>query len=145
MVAMRKGERFPKRVKISGTQADIDEGKCGDPNKCMIKLAIRRAIKCPHGYINVKANRISITRRPDYRERAFLSDIAARNMVLFDKDKSAVKPFVFWAEFQRHTNIVKRDREQVNAARRKRRAEGRPDKTYSLAKRIVGLASTVQF
>ena len=131
-----------KEVTISVTQHDIDEGKCKNPNKCMIKLAVARAINIPHGYIKVDATGISITRRNDYREKSFLSHNAIVNMLRFDQNKE-VRPFRFKAVFHKTSKVYKASdhrQKQVNAARKKRIAEGRPDKKYNLHQRIAGVA-----
>jgi hypothetical protein len=105
----------------------------------MIHVALKRAINMAHGYVHVTTNGIYITRRDDYRERAFVPNIAAQNIVLFDDGKK-VKPFDFWLEFLQHTKVVKvsrHRREQINEARRK---AGRPVKKYNISQRVAGVA-----
>jgi DNA-binding XRE family transcriptional regulator len=131
-------------VRIVVTQAHIDEGACRDPNKCMIKLAIAEALGVAHGYIRVDATGVRITRRKDYRERADLPRKALHALLAFDRNER-VEPFDFMLRFRKTTRVVKSTperRTQINAARATRKAEGRPDKTYDLAKRIAGVAST---
>lgn len=131
-----------KTVMINVTAHDIEEGKCRDPNKCMIKLAVARAIDIPHGYIKVDATGVSITRRTDYREKAFLTHNALINMLRFDQ-KQQVKPFKFKLVFHKTSKVYKASEQrkaQVNAARHKRKAEGRPDKKYNLHQRVAGIA-----
>lgn len=131
-----------KSIAIQITQHDIDEGKCRDPNKCMIKIAVARAIDVPHGYIKVDATGVSVTRRTTYREKAFLPHNALINMLRFDQ-KQEVKPFRFKLIFHKTSKVYKASehrKAQVNAARAKRKAEGRPDKTYNLHQRVAGIA-----
>lgn len=138
---------FPENLKIHVTKDDIDEGKCGLPNKCMIKLAVKRAIG-GHGYVAVDSTGIAITRRSDYREKAFLPRPVVEAMYLFDQDKSKVKPFSFTAHFFKTSKIARPETEgalERKRARRKRlRAQGKdPDfggKRNNIRQRIVGLA-----
>lgn len=132
-------KKYPIRVKVDVLQQDIDEGKCKNPNLCMDKLAIKRAIKCPHGYIKVANGRVSITRRPDYRERADLPQKAIDMIALFDENPKAVKPHSFWLTFRKTTKVVKRDKERVNKNRRENNQPSRYRK-YNLHERVAGLA-----
>jgi hypothetical protein len=140
-----KHERFPRKLHICVTQADIKTGLDCNPRHCMIKLATSRAIRVPHGYVHVDATGISITRRIDYREKAFMPRRALAQMLRIDNGET-VKPFNFWVEFHPHGRIRKRDKEKVNAVRRVRnaalRAQGKKPKTYSLRKRLIGVAMT---
>lgn len=136
-----------RHVKVRVTQADILEADCGDPNKCMIKVAVARAIGVPHGYIRVHATGIAVTRRQDYREKAFLPKTAYVNLLRFDFNRDAVKPFTFNLEFRKTTRVhhsTSERRAQVNRARARRKEEGRPDKQYSLSKRLQGIAVTAE-
>lgn len=132
--------KFPKIVTVRVTQNDIDEGKCRDPNKCMLKLAIKREIG-GHGYVNVKGGVVSITRRSDYREKGFLPRSAVKAMLNFD-EKKLVKPFTFRVEFYKTTKIADAKRQaQMNAVTRKRRSEpGYKAKKYTMRQRIAGIA-----
>lgn len=133
------------KVRISVTQADIDVGKGCDPNKCMIKLAVARAINIPHGYIKVDATGISVTRRTTYREKAFIPRTALKNMLAFDKDKTAVRPFAFTLTFHKTTKVYKASehrKEQINRNRRENNPPSR-NRKYGLAKRIQGIATTL--
>jgi hypothetical protein len=135
-------KRFPPRVRVSVTQDDIDKGKCGDQNKCMIKISVARAINVPHGYVRVDATGISVTRRPDYREKAFIPRQALANMLRFDKDKDSVKPFYFWLVFHKTTPVAKASEQRKEAINRNRRENDPPSKRkkYHLNKRIAGIA-----
>lgn len=134
---------FPENLRIDVKQRDIDDGKCLLPNKCMIKLAVKRAIG-GHGYVAVDSTGISITRRSDYREKAFLPRAALAAMVQFDKDKTKVKPFSFVAKFFKTTKIGKTLRGD-HAKRLKRQAETRKKtgagKLYAARRRVIGLAT----
>jgi hypothetical protein len=134
-----------KRVTVEIRREHITEGACGDPNKCMIKLAIAEAIRVPHGYIKVDARGVRLTRRKDYREGAFLPMIAYKKMLAFDNGQT-VEPFSIRLNFVK-TDAVKKPasaerKAQINAARATRKSSGRPDKKYTLAKRLRGIAFT---
>jgi hypothetical protein len=129
-----------KRVTINVSHTDITDSECRDPNKCMIKVAVARALRVAHGYIHVDSTGISVTRRKDFREKAFLPRIAAKNMYLFDDEDTAhlVKPFRFTAEFHKTTKVYKSSPErkaQINTRR-----AGVKRRKYSLHSRVIGLA-----
>jgi hypothetical protein len=143
-------KKFPVNMRIHVNQRNIDEGKCGDPNHCMIKVAVKHAIG-GHGYVNVDASGISITRRPDYREKAFMPRKVRELMLVFDKwgrggrvGPCPVKPFSFKLTFVRTSSITKRDNGAVNAKRRERIATGWKQKKYDMRKRIAGIATSLR-
>lgn len=131
--------KFPKTLTIRVTQSDISEGKCRDPNKCMLKLAIKREIG-GHGYVNVRNGGVAITRRSDYRERGFLPRNALKAMLDFD-NKLDVKPFKFNVTFFKTTKIDNAVRlEQKKIIGRKVRAKpGYKAKKYNMRERIAGV------
>src|SRR5262252_7260123 len=136
-----------KRVRVSVTALDIKWAKGCDPNKCMIKVATARAINVPHGYIRVDSTGVAVTRRNDFREKAFLPRVAVKAMLMFDDEttRDLVKPFSFWLEFHKTSRVHKASaerKEAINAARRARVAAGNPDRRYTLTKRIKGIAIT---
>lgn len=131
-----------KKVKVNVLQRDIDEGECRKPHKCAIKLSVARAIDVPHGYIKVDATGISVTRRTDFREKAFLPNSVKVYMVKFDK-KLPVKPFTFTAVFHKTSKVYKSTaarRAQVNANRNRRLSEGHKPPKYNLHQRVIGLS-----
>lgn len=139
-------KKFATNVRVYVSQHDIDDGKSCDPNKCMIKIAVARAINIPHGYIKVDATGISVTRRTDYREKAFLPKAAVRNMLLFDKPdtRNTVKPFSFIATFHKTSRVVRSSEERkarINLLRRRRAAAGIKPKKYTLHMRVRGLSA----
>lgn len=139
-------KKFPTHVRVYVSQHDIDDGKSCDPNKCMIKIAMARAINIPHGYIKVDATGISITRRTDYREKAFLPAPVVRNMLLFDKPdtRNTVKPFSFTAIFHKTSRVVRSSEERkarINLLRNRRLAAGIRPKKYTLHRRVRGLSA----
>jgi len=138
---------FNKKVRCYVTKQMIEDAKCGDPNKCMIKLAVAKGINGPGLYIKVDSTGVAITRRNDRREKAFLPRVVVNNMVRFDNNKESVTPFSFTLHFIPTTRVSKSSAErkaQVNAARRKRKENGRPDKKYDLHTRVKGLAVSPQ-
>lgn len=135
-----------KRIHVFVRQEHVDEGACGDPNHCMIKIAVAQAVGIANLYIRVDARGVGITRRKDYRERAFMPLIAYKKMLAFDRD-ATVEPFDFWLTFHKTSAVAPTSderRAQINGNREKRKAEGRPDKRYGLAKRLKGVAFTAE-
>lgn len=147
--------KFPKRQKIFVSDHHIDEGKCRDTNKCMVKLAIKEAIG-GHGYVNVDGGIVSITRRSDYREKGMLPRSVREKVCKFDRLEEArrqgrqpapgdeVKPFSFWIDWIKTTPIRKEtaaQRVRANERMDERKAAGWKKKDYSLRKRIVGMAA----
>lgn len=132
--------KFPKTISVRVTQSDINEGVCQDPNKCMLKLAIKREIG-GHGYVNVKGGVASITRRSDYREKGFLPRSAVKAMLDFD-EKKPVRPFTFKITFYKTTKIASADRlvqlKEIN--QRLRAKPGYKAKKYTMRQRIAGIA-----
>jgi len=97
---MPKRDPWPKNVLIEVKREDIEDGKCKDPNLCMIKVAVKRAIG-GHGYVKVDSTGISITRRDDYREKFWWSSSRHKGLLAlhaFDEGRP-VKPFTFIADF----------------------------------------------
>lgn len=129
--------KLAKEVTIDVTQPDIDGAQCRRPTRCMIAVALRRILNMAHGYVHITTRGVFITRRSDYREKAFLPKLAARNLILFD-DGKPVAPFKFKLEFLRGTPVVKvssERRKQINRAR-----AGKPRKAYDIKDRIQGVA-----
>src|SRR5262245_1255459 len=132
---------FPQTIRVFVKQAHIDQAKCRDPNKCMIKLAVKEAIG-GHGYVKVDSTGIAITRRPDFREKAFLPRAGVKHLFEFDDGKE-VKPFQITLKFFKTTRVYKNSEDrrlQINKARVARISAGRPDKRSEMQKRLRGLA-----
>lgn len=131
-----------KNIAIHVTQDDIDTAQCGKPTKCMIKVALKRALNLSHGYIHVDATGVSISRNGSYREKAFLPRPALVKMLQFDRDKAHVKPFRFSLSFIKTTKVADADRLAVtNKAKRKHRAKaGYVAKKYDMRSRVIGVA-----
>jgi hypothetical protein len=144
---------------------DIREGLCGLPGRCMEKVAIERALReiNPKGgdhKVRIDAGIIKFN-LSGFRWTAPPPKTAKRALIQFDKEEKARKKaaklgidFVSKVEpHQYRIEAIKGDKikpmtverqKQINEARRRRIAEGRPDKpVYNLHKRIVGLAATV--
>jgi hypothetical protein len=151
------------RVKVEVIQRDIEEGVCGSTSKCMEKVSIERALrkKDPRGgdhKVRIDAGIVKFALK-GYRWRGITPSVAKRSLIQFDKEAKArlkaekagvkhvskVKPHQYWLEAERMQKIVPFTRErmdQVNAARDRRRAEGRPDRTrYDLHTRVTGLGA----
>jgi hypothetical protein len=135
-------EKWPEKTRIHITDPMIDAAKGCSPTACGIHLATKKAIG-GHGYVHVDASGVSITRRDDYREKAFLTRPLTRWMIAFDKwTRSAgprPKPMSATLTFFKTSKIVKRDRDEINRAREARKANGWKEKKYNIHERIVGL------
>ena len=144
-----------KRVSVYVGSTAIHDSECCNPNKCMIKVAVAHALRIPHGYIHVDATGISVTRRDDYREKAFLPKIAQRKMLEFDREEadrkkglpSKVTPFRFVAIFHKTSKVVKSNaarKARINQLRNARAAAGIKPKKYRLHQRVVGLSEAIK-
>jgi hypothetical protein len=137
---------WPTNVGINISDAIIDGSKGCDPIGCEIKVATKVAIG-GHGYVNVDASGVAITRRNDYREKAFLTRPLQAWMIAFDKwsRNAGPRPKAIKATlvFHKTTKIVKRDRDEINAARQARAARGIKQKKYTMRERVVGLAQAM--
>jgi hypothetical protein len=131
-----------KTVTVHVTKDDIETAECGKPTKCMIKVALKRALNLSHGYIHVDATGVSISRNGSYREKAFLTRPAMMNMVKFDRDKHSVKPFKFKLTFFKTTKVADAARAAITSkATKKHRAKaGYVPKKYDMRSRVVGMA-----
>jgi hypothetical protein len=151
------------RVRVVVTQHDIDGGECGLPGKCMEKIAIERALRNldPKGgdhRTRVDAGVVKFNLHGYYYE-AKTPKIAKRALIQFDKEMlarkraqaagekfiSKVQPHRYTIEAEMGRAIVPMTLERqkkVNAARKKRILEGRPDKKiYTLRQRVIGFGS----
>jgi hypothetical protein len=142
---------------------DIETGKCGEPGKCMEKVAIERGLReiDPSGgdhHVRIDAGIIKFNYK-GYRWMAITPKKPKRALLLFDEETeprklaekrgekfvSRVRPHSWKLFATRGSKILPftdERRQQVNDARRARIAAGIPDKTsYDLHKRVLGLAS----
>jgi hypothetical protein len=149
------------RVKAHVGQRDIEEGKCGLISKCMGRIALERALRNldPKGgdhKVKIDGGNVSFVLQ-GHRWRGFAPKELKCPLIQFDKERKAreraerlglpfvtkVKPFTFTVEAHKGAKIqpfTRERQEQVNEARRKRAAEGRPDKrNYDLRYRVEGL------
>ncbi len=151
------------KLKVVVIQRDIEDGQCGLVARCMEKVSIERALRKidPNGgdhKVRVDGGVMKFN-LSGYRWQAVTPKMAKVNLIQFDKERlprakaekagtkfvSKVKPHSYTVEATRGTKIqpFTRDRmEQVYEARRRRAAEGRPDKQkYDLRYRVQGLGS----
>jgi len=141
----RKVEWF--KFKVNVKPVDIETGECRKPSKCMEKLAVERSIKelFPKDKQNprVRVNAGFTTfNAGGYRWRALQHRIAKAALIQFDK-KHPVDPHSYTLQAQREAKLVQATptrRRQINAARKRRIAAGRPDKRYTMHDRVVGYA-----
>jgi hypothetical protein len=144
-------------------QRDIEEGRCGLISKCMARVALERELRNrdPKGgdhRVKIDSGNVSFILQ-GYRWRGLASKELKRPLIQFDKERKAraraerlglpfvskVKPFPFTVEAHKGSRIQQFTRErmdQINAARRKRVAEGKPDsRKYDLRYRVEGLGT----
>jgi hypothetical protein len=151
------------RIKVAVQQRDINGGLCGLVARCMHKVSIERSlrkidnnggdhkVRCDGSDVKFALN--------GYRWHGHMPKIAKNNLIQFDKERSArakaekaglkfvsnVKPHTYTLEAERGSKITPFTRErmeQVYEARRRRAAEGRPDKKrYDLRYRVQGLGN----
>ncbi len=114
-----------------------------DPNLCMIKLAVKRALNLAHGYIHVDASGIAISRNGKYREKSFLTKSVINNLILHDKPatRHLVKPFSFWADFFKVGPVKKVSKKQRREYTARAKRNGNSKKKYAPRSRIVGLSA----
>lgn len=140
------------RVAVSVTKSDIVDGECRIASLCMQKMAIARAVQSM--FPNEPAHKLHV--RVDgghikfnvagYRWKGDTPAAAKKALIDFDREVE-VRPHKYTFTATRKGKVVAMPRErqiQINVARDKRKAEGRPDKTYnaSVRKRIVGFDLT---
>lgn len=150
-------------IPVRVIERDIRDGLCGLPGRCMEKIAIERALReiDPKGgdhKVRIDAGIVKFKLR-GHRWSAPTAKIAKVSLIQFDKEdktrnkarklgetfESKVKPHQYKLQAVKGEKIspmTPERQKQINEARRKRIAEGRPDKTtYNLHKRVVGLAN----
>lgn len=128
-----------KTVKINITQSDIDSAECRNPNKCMIKVAVKRALNMAHGYIHVDASGISISRNGAYREKSAIPRTALVRMLAFDQELG-VKPFHFTANFKKTTKVRQLSEETKKNDVIRAKKNGSAKKRYNMRSRVIGIA-----
>jgi hypothetical protein len=144
-------KRYPSIIKVRITKEHIENGECGNSRNCMVGLAVQARLGLVHGYVHVDSTGVSITRRPDYREKALMPGKLAKEVCLHDEAKRLglnpfdyVQPQVVTFKFVKTTKIApkasKERRDQINKARRQRAAEGRPDRISYKRDRMAGIA-----
>lgn len=157
--SVRKVETIKFPVYVSA--ADIEEGECLKAHKCMVRVAVERALRnldpsMPNHHTRVDAGHIKF----NYKGRHALADtarVAKAKLIQFDKEvkekrkakrqekpfKSEVVPFPFTVRAVLGRKIVKTTRERkdkINEARKRRQAAGQKPKQYTLHQRVVGFA-----
>lgn len=141
--------KYPKEVEIEVTAAHIASSKCGNPTHCMIRHAVAEQLGLVHGYVRVDATGVSITRRPDFREKSPLPKGARDALVIFDEcgrlglnPLEHIEPFSLKLKFQKTTKVKKvsaERAEQIEKARKSRAAAGGKGKIYP-TERFAGVA-----
>lgn len=149
--------KFPVRV----TAEDIAEGECLLANKCMVRVAVERALRqldpsMPNHHTRVDAGHI----RFNLKGRRCVADtprVAKAALIKFDAEvrekrkakrkgvpfKSEVEPFslkVMGELRGKLTPTSRKRKDGINQARRRRAEAGQKPKKYTLHKRVVGFA-----
>lgn len=154
-------ETIKLRIKVQ--HRDIEGGKCCLVAKCMEKVSIERALRDldPKGgdhKVRVDAGVVKFNLR-GHHWHGILPKMPKVKLVQFDKERKArmkaerqglkfvskVEPHQYTLEAQKGSAIVpftRERQEQVNEARRRRVAAGKPDKhRYDLRYRVEGLGA----
>jgi hypothetical protein len=149
--------------RVHTQQRDIENGKCSLISLCMEKVAIERALRAldPKGgdhRVRIDGGDLKFNFQ-GYRYHGHVPRIAKLNIIQFDKERRAreraerkgekfiskVGPHSYRVEATKGSKIqpfTRERQEQVNEARRRRAAEGRPDKQkYDLRYRVEGLGT----
>ena len=122
----------------SVTAEDIAGGKKRQARSCMMQQSLRRNAKLADAnYIRVTNGRVSLALWGHYWT-AILNDKICATYVDFDRGR-VVAPFRWRLKFVRGRKIEQRNQERINAARRARQADGRPDHKYSPRLRSDGM------
>ena len=139
------------KFRVNVNQGDIDNGECRIATCCMEKVAVTRALKkefnipdedVHHLHVKVDAGHIKVNDGGHHWE-ATTPKIAKASLIKFDRKKS-VEPHSYIVTATRGNKIAPMTaerRKQINLARAKRSAEGKPDREYkdiTIRKRIVG-------
>jgi hypothetical protein len=151
------------RQQVTTLQSDIVAGKCGLIWLCMHKLAIERMLRDldPKGgdhKVRIDGGTFRF-HLGGYRWEGITPKPVKRSLIQFDKERkpkeraerlgipfeSKVKPQTYWIEAQKQGKIepfTAERQKQINEARHRRKAEGRPDNYRSdLRFRIEGLGN----
>lgn len=136
---MHKNAVQSKTLTVHVTKDDINNAECGNPNGCMIKVALKRALNLAHGYIHVDASGISISRNGMYREKAFMPRSAQARMLAFDQQQQ-VSPFRFKVTFFKTTKVGKLSEEQRGKYTLRAKANKSAKKKYNMRSRVIGVA-----
>jgi hypothetical protein len=151
------------RFKVRTIQRDIDGGRCGLISACMEKVAIERALRKfdPSGgdhRVKIDGGNFVFNLR-GHRWRGFVPKAIKKMIIAYDHERpkqnkaqklgqpftSKIGPHEYTIEAHKQEKIqpfTRERQEQVNEARRRRVAEGRPDKQkYDLRYRVEGLGN----
>lgn len=122
------GDSSLRTLNVNVTGADCNEKGRGHPMSCAVSTAVKRML--PQAtYVCTKPNCLTVTVDGRYLH-FFINDKAAQAIEAFDQGRLRTPvnlsfPLVSVGEVQKSSNERK---ERINAARRKRAEEGRPDK-----------------
>jgi hypothetical protein len=163
MMTLRKKTIDTASFAVSVSKRDIEEGKCGLSSKCMHKVAIERALRSldPKGgdhRTKVDGGKIRFNLN-GYRYEAMPPKIVKTTLIKYDQERKArakaeraglkfeskVNPVKYRIEATRKSKIepfTRERQEQINEARRRRAAAGKPDeKRYDLRFRVEGMGT----
>jgi hypothetical protein len=161
MTRTKTVETLSFRVKTQ--HRDIEEGKCGLISLCMERVAMERALRVidPKGgdhHVKIDGGSFKFNFR-GYHYNGITPKIAKLALIQFDKERrpreraerngekfvSKVEPHSYRVEATKGTKVqqfTRERQEQVNEARRRRSAAGKPDqKKYDLRYRVQGLGT----
>jgi hypothetical protein len=144
-------------------RADIQNGECATPSKCMHKIAIERALRDldPKGGDHRTRVDGAVVRfnYKGHKWKAMTPKKAKVSLIQFDKEtkkreEAGKKGLEFHSKVEPHKYVIEAIKdgkivpmppgrqEQINLARRKRILAGKPDKKkYTIRDRVIGLGS----
>jgi hypothetical protein len=118
-----------KTLKVAPTDEDCERSNPGRPMSCAVSTAVRRMFPAA-SFVCTKHNCLTVTINGRYLHFA-LSNKGSRAIDDFDARGTKPPPLSFTLfDVRPITQISDTRKQQINAARQKRVAEGRPDKTY---------------
>jgi hypothetical protein len=129
-LASAPGNSPNRKIKVAVTEQDCKDANPGRPLSCAISLAVRRAFPTAT-YACTRRNRMTIT----IAHRYLHFEVNDKSDRFIDRLDQLLEPDPTTLHFQL-IDVRKVPRQsperkaQINAARRKRAEEGRPDQTY---------------
>jgi hypothetical protein len=119
-----------RQIRIAPTDEDCAHSRQGRPTLCAISTALRRMLGSQATFVCTKPNRITVTVSKHYLHFELPNEGPD---AIFNYDAYGTKPPPLTYTLGEIRDVVQASedrKKQINAARNKRRAQGKPDKTY---------------